>query len=130
MYESIILLTFVKSSFDRSIWSIVFCVTIQFILRISRLVQSHVNEKTKNKNIQQEVETLNITRQEVEVCIQKLSIDLLILFIIFKFSIRISFDREWFTSHDFWEIEINEFAITSNARLFFAQFWQMQFQKQ
>ena len=40
------------------------------------------------------------------------------------------FDREWFTSHVFWKIEINEFATTSNARVFFAQFWHMQFQKQ
>ena len=39
-------------------------------------------------------------------------------------------DREWFTSHVFWEVEINEFATASNARMFFAQFWHMQSQKQ
>ena len=39
-------------------------------------------------------------------------------------------DREWFTSHVFWKVEINEFAAASNARVFFAQFWHMQFQKQ
>ena len=49
---------------------------------------------------------------------------------IFKSSIKISFDREWFTSHVFWEIEINELASTSKTRMFFAQFRQMQSHKQ
>ena len=40
------------------------------------------------------------------------------------------FDQRWFTSHVFWEIEINEFATTSSAFVFFAQFWQMQSRKQ
>ena len=40
------------------------------------------------------------------------------------------FDQRWSTSHVFWKIEINEFATTSNALVFFAQFWQMQSRKQ
>ena len=85
MYETTILLTLVKSSLDRSIWSIVLYVTLQFILRISRLVQQHVKERARNKSISRDrrdefqrqsarCETaVLLTYQEVEVCIQKLS---------------------------------------------------------
>ena len=68
--------------------------------------------------------------QKVEVCIQTLSTDSLTSSFIFRFSIRISSDREWFTSHVSWEVEINRFAETSYALVLFAQFWQMQFRKQ
>ena len=51
MYESATLLAFAKSSLDRSTWSAVLYVTLQFILRISRLVQQHVNERARNKSI-------------------------------------------------------------------------------
>ena len=68
--------------------------------------------------------------QEIEICIQTLSIDSLTSSSIFRFSIKISSDRRWFTSHVFWEVEINEFATTSIALVLFAQLWQMQFQKQ
>ena len=91
---------------------------------VIRFVQQHVNEKTKNKNITKNKNDEYKSKNR-NLLMQKMSTrSFYHLFLDFQS------DQRWFTSHVFWKIEINEFATASNALVFFAQFWQMQFQKQ
>ena len=125
--ETAILLTFVNRHWSKHLIDRSRDISIHSSILAIHLVQQHVKERAKNKNIQQEIEAMNIRKKSKS---DSEIVDWLISSSILRFSIRISSDREWFTSHVAWEVEINEFATASNARMFFAQFWQMQFRKQ
>ena len=109
-----------------------------FIFRIFHLVQQHVIERVtvqlresvqslkraKNKSIQQEIEAMNIIVKKSKSAFRNCRLAHFIIYF------EILHHRERFMSHVSWEVEINESATTSNARMFFAQFWLIQFRKQ
>ena len=71
MYETVILLTLVNRHWSKHL--VDFHVTFRFILRIFRLVRPHVNERARNKNIQHEIEAMNISIKSRNLLMQKMS---------------------------------------------------------
>ena len=124
MYETAILLTLVKSSLDRNIWSIVFYVTFQFIvLRISRLVRSHVNERVRNKSIHKRKKRWTSHVKKSKFAFRNCRLAHFIIYL--EISSR---TEEQSISHVRWEFEFIWFAVTSNQVVVFAYLRHMQSQ--